>query len=145
MEALTYLPAPWPERARVLQSFQAQLKGLAAKQAADGMWRQVVDEPGSYREFTVTAMVVTAMARGVRLGWIDAAEFRPVAERAWRGLLARIGEDGTMIDVCTGTGAGPTRDYYLNRAGLTGPDDRGGAMALTAAIEMELLHAGQRR
>jgi rhamnogalacturonyl hydrolase YesR len=145
MEALTHLPAPWPERARVLQSFQAQMKGLAAQQAADGMWRQVVDEPGSYREFTVTAMVVTAMARGVRLGWIDAAEFRPVLDRAWRGLLARIAEDGTLMDVCTGTGSGPTRQYYLTRAGLTGADDRGGAMALTVAIEMELLRTGQRR
>jgi unsaturated rhamnogalacturonyl hydrolase len=105
----------------------------------------VVDEPGSYREFTVTAMMVAAMARGLRLGWIDAS-YRPVVDRAWRGLLARIAEDGTLIDVCTGTGAGPTKMYYLNRAGLTGPDDRGGGMALTAAIEMEeLARAGARR
>ena len=88
---------------------------MVPQQAADGMWRQVVDEPGSYREFTVTAMMVAAMARGLRLGWIDAS-YRPVVDRAWRGLLARIAEDGTLIDVCTGTGAGPTKVYYLNRA-----------------------------
>jgi rhamnogalacturonyl hydrolase YesR len=139
MEALTYLPAEWSDRASVLKSYQALMKGLVAQQAPDGMWRQVVDEPGSYREFTVTAMVVTAMARGVRLGWIDASEFRPVVDRAWRGLLGRIAEDGTLMDVCTGTGSGPTKEYYLNRAGLTGSDDRGGAMGLTAAIEMEEL------
>jgi unsaturated rhamnogalacturonyl hydrolase len=138
MEALTHLLAPWPDRPRVLQSYQALMKGLLAQQAADGMWRQVVDEPGSYREFTVTAMMVTAMARGLRLGWIDAS-YRPPLERAWRGLLARIAEDGTLVDVCTGTGSGPTKEYYLNRAGLTGPDDRGGAMGLTAALEMEEL------
>jgi rhamnogalacturonyl hydrolase YesR len=138
MEALTNLPAPWPDRPRVLQSYQALMKGLLAQQAADGMWRQVVDEPGSYREFTVTAMMVTAMARGLRLGWIDAS-YRLPLERAWRGLLARIAEDGTLVDVCTGTGSGPTKEYYLNRAGLTGPDDRGGAMGLTAALEMEEL------
>ena len=145
MEALTYLPAAWPERGAVLRSFQALMRGMVPQQAADGMWRQVVDEPGSYREFTVTAMMVAAMARGLRLGWIDAS-YRPVVDRAWRGLLARIAEDGTLIDVCTGTGAGPTKMYYLNRAGLTGPDDRGGGMALTAAIEMEeLARAGARR
>jgi rhamnogalacturonyl hydrolase YesR len=138
MEALTHLPASWPDRPRVLQSYQALMKGLIAYQAADGMWRQVVDEPGSYREFTVTAMMVTALARGLRLGWIDAA-YRPALDRAWRGLLARIAEDGTLVDVCTGTGSGPTKEYYLNRAGLTGPDDRGGAMGLTAALEMEEL------
>ena len=145
MEALTYLPAAWPERGAVLRSYQALMRGMVTQQAADGMWRQVVDEPGSYREFTVTAMMVAAMARGLRLGWIDAS-YRPVVDRAWRGLLARIAEDGTLIDVCTGTGAGPTKMYYLNRAGLTGPDNRGGGMALTAAIEMEeLARAGARR
>ena len=91
----------------MLASYQKLMKGLAAQQAPDGMWRQVVDEPGSYREFTVTAMVLTALARGVRLGWLEPGEFRPVADRAWRGLLARIAEDGTLLDVCTGTGFGP--------------------------------------
>lgn len=139
MEALTHLPAAWPDRARVLQGYQALMKGLLAQQAADGMWRQVVDEPGSYRELTVTAMVLTAMARGVRLGWLDGS-YRPVVDRAWRGLLARIAEDGTLMDVCTGTGAGSTRQYYLERAAITGADDRGGAMALAAAVEMEGLN-----
>jgi len=120
----------------VVQGYQALMKGLLAQQVADGMWRQVVDEPGSYRELTVTAMVLTAMARGVRLGWLDGS-YRPAIERGWRGLLARIAEDGTVMDVCTGTGSGPTKQYYLDRAGITGADDRGGAMALTAAIEME--------
>ncbi len=138
MEALTYLPASSPDRSRVLQSYQSLMKGLIAQQAPDGMWRQVVDEPGSYREFTVTAMVVTAMARGVRLGWLDAS-YRPIVTRAWQGLLARIAEDGSLMDVCTGTGSGPTKQYYLDRAGVTGADDRGGAMGLTAALEIEEL------
>lgn len=135
MEALTHLGSDWPDRARVLQANQALMKTLRAHQAADGMWRQVVDEPGSYRELTVTAMTVTAMARGIRLGWVDAS-YRPVVDRAWRGLLARIAEDGTLLDVCTGTGAGATQQYYLDRAAISGADDRGGAMALVAAVEM---------
>ncbi len=138
MDALTHLPASTPERPRLLESFRALMKGLAAHQAPDGLWRQVVDEPGSYREFTVTAMTIAAMARGVNNGWLDAS-YRPVVDRAWHGLLARIGEDGTLMDVCTGTGSGPTKQYYLERAGLTGGDDRGGAMALTAALEMAAL------
>jgi rhamnogalacturonyl hydrolase YesR len=102
-----------------------------------------VDEPGSYREFTVTAMVVTAMARGVRLGWLDNS-YRPMVERAWHGLRTRIDEDGGLVDVCTGTGSGPTRQYYLDRAGITGADDRGGAMGLVAALEMEELARADR-
>jgi len=38
--------------------------------------------------------------------------------------------------VCTGTGAGPTKRYYFDRPAITGADDRGGAMALTAALDM---------
>jgi rhamnogalacturonyl hydrolase YesR len=83
-------------------------------------------------------MVLTAMARGVRLGWLDGS-YRPAVDRAWQGLLARIAEDGSLMDVCTGTGSGPTRQYYLERAGITGADDRGGAMGLTAALEVEEL------
>lgn len=135
MEALTHLPADWPARPRILDAYRRHMKAMVEHQAADGMWRQVVDEPGSYRELTVTAMTVTAMARGVRLGWLDES-FRPVIDRAWRGLLARVAEDGTLVDVCTGTAAGPTKQYYLDRAAITGADDRGGAMVLTAALEM---------
>ena len=35
-----------------------------------------------------------------------------------------------------GAGAGPTRRYYLDRPAVSGGDDRGGAMALGAALEI---------
>ena len=86
-------------------------------------------------------MLMTAMARGVRLGWLDAS-YAQTVERAWNGLAAHVAEDGTVIDVCTNTGAGPTTRYYLDRAAITGGDDRGGAMALLAAMEIyELRHS----
>src|SRR4051794_13652494 len=122
-------------RAALLAIFQKQMKGLAAWQAPDGMWREIIDKPGAYREETATAMILTAMARGVRLGWLDRS-FAPVVDRAWRALAAHISEDGGLVDVCTGTGAGPTARYYYDRPAIEGPDDRGGAMALVAAMEM---------
>ena len=79
MEALTALGPDWPERARVTKAYQALMEALAEHQAPDGMWRQVVDEPGSYRELTVTAMTVTAMARGLRLGWLAVKVGAPAA------------------------------------------------------------------
>jgi len=33
------------------------------------------------------------------------------------------------------SGAGPTPRYYYDRPAIEGPDDRGGAMALVAAME----------
>jgi rhamnogalacturonyl hydrolase YesR len=138
-DALTYLPESWQDRARVLQIYRTHVGALLKHQSDDGSWRQVVDEPSSYRELTVTAMTVAAMARGVGAGWIDAATYRPAIDRGWRAVVARVNEDGTVRDVCAGTGAGPTKEYYLNRPVVNGPDDRGGAMALLAAVEVETL------
>lgn len=138
-EALTHLPAEWTDRAAVLELYRHHVRALVGHQSDDGSWRQVVDEPTSYRELTVTAMTTAAIARGIARGWLDVATYRPVADRGWRAVAARVDADGSVHDVCSGTGSGPTKEYYLNRPAVNGADDRGGAMALLAAIEMETL------
>lgn len=143
-EALTHIPGNWPERPRVLAIYRNHVAALAKHQSDDGSWRQVVDEPASYRELTVTAMTVAALARGVTLGWIDHATYDPVINRGWSAVAARVNPDGTVKDVCAGTGAGPTKEYYLNRPVVNGADDRGGALVLLAAIEMELMRRAPR-
>jgi rhamnogalacturonyl hydrolase YesR len=122
----------------VLEIYRRQMAAVLPHQSADGMWRQIIDAEGAYREETATAMLMSAMARGVRLGWLDRS-YRPAIQRAWRGLSAHVKDDGTVIDVCTGTGAGPTRRYYFDRQAVTGGDDRGGAMAMLAALEFHEL------
>lgn len=143
-EALTHLPADWSARPRVLENYRKQVAALAKVQSDDGSWREVVDEPTSYRELTVTAMTTAAMARGVRLGWIDRSTYAPIVDRGWNAVAARVNADGTVKDVCSSTGAGPTKEYYLNRPVVNGADDRGGAMALLAAIEMETMRRAPR-
>ncbi len=137
-ELLTVLPPDHPDREAVLDIHRRHLAAMRAHQAPDGMWRQIVDVPGSYRETSVTAMTLTAMARGLRLGWLDES-YRPVVDRAWRALLAHVLADGALVDVCVSTGAGPTRRHYLDRPAVNGADDRGGAMALGAALEYNQL------
>jgi unsaturated rhamnogalacturonyl hydrolase len=131
---LAAMPASHPDRAAILAIYRRQMAAAKTHQSPDGSWRNIVDAPGAYREETATAMLMTAMARGVRLGWLDAS-YRPVVERAWRALAAHVVEDGTVVDVCASTGGGPTRKYYFDRPAITGADDRGGAMALLAAME----------
>lgn len=134
-ELLAVLPETHAARAPLLETYRRQMAAVRLQQSPDGMWREVLDEPGAYREETATAMLLTAMARGIRLGWIG-RDYERTVDRAWLGLLAHVKDDGTVIDVCTGTGVGPTKRYYLDRAALTGADDRGGAMALLASMEM---------
>jgi hypothetical protein len=141
-EALTHLPDDWSDRARVLAIYRKHVNALVALQTDDGSWRQVLDEPQSYRELTVTAMTVAAMARGVNRGWLDQETFIPVINRGWNAVAARVNADGTVKDVCSGTGAGESKDYYLNRPVVNGADDRGGAMALLAAVEVRRMRNG---
>jgi rhamnogalacturonyl hydrolase YesR len=138
-DALTYLPASWKGRAEVLAIYKKHVAALVKHQSDDGSWRQVVDEVTSYRELTVTAMTTAAIARGIRLGWIDRATYEPVVNRGWNAVGARVDADGSVHDVCSGTGSGPLKEYYLNRPVVNGADDRGGAMALLAAIEVAML------
>jgi unsaturated rhamnogalacturonyl hydrolase len=143
VDALTYLPASWPQRPAVLAIHRRHMSALLRHQAADGAWRQVIDEPAAYPELTATAMAIAAMARGVRLGWLDRT-FVPGIERGWRAVLARVSKDGTLRDVCPSTGAGATKDHYLTRPAINGADDRGAAMVLLAALEVHELRAGRR-
>jgi rhamnogalacturonyl hydrolase YesR len=82
-------------------------------------------------------MITYAMIRGVSQGWIDAETYSPIIEKAWYAIRTRIGKDGELVDVCTGTGKQKSlRDYY-DRPAILGRDDRGGAMALLVATEIE--------
>ena len=137
-ETLTVLSEDHPDFSAVLDIYRRHMQGMRSHQEPDGMWRQVVDLPGSYRETSVTALTLTAMARGIRLGWLDES-YHSVVDRAWRGVLAHVVDDGTLVDVCISTGAGPTLRHYLERTAVNGADDRGGALVLGAALEMHAL------
>ena len=143
-EALTHLPTDWPDRGAVLDIYRRHVRALVQHQSDDGSWRQVVDEPASYRELTLTAMTTAALARGIGRGWLDRATYGPIVDRGWQAVASRVDADGSVRDVCSGTGAGPTREYYLNRPAVNGADDRGGAMALLAAIEVATLRGDRK-
>jgi unsaturated rhamnogalacturonyl hydrolase len=100
------------------------------------MWHEVIDEPASYAETSATSMIAFAMLRGIRNGWLDEAAYRPRVERAWRGVLSRVGSDGKMLDVCESTNKQKSLKDYLQRAASSDVDPRGGAMALLFATEM---------
>jgi len=133
--ALSDWPTDHPGYAGAQASYQAHMRAMARHQDPTGMWHQVVDRPESYREFTSTAMTGFALTRGLRRGWLDRDEFEPVADRAWKAVLARIKSDATLVDVCRSTGRQTSLRAYLDREAILGQDDRGGAMALLFSTE----------
>jgi len=140
--SLDYLPVDDRLRPEVLEAFRVHMKALLAHQDATGMWHQVIDIPGSYRELSATCMIATALARGLRKGWLPAAPHGAALASAWHAIRARIAFDGGLVDVCAGTGKQGSLQAYLARPALLGPDPRGGAMALLIATELMAGGAG---
>jgi rhamnogalacturonyl hydrolase YesR len=134
--ALTDFPKDHWEYGRFLLAYRQLMAALAKHQDRDGMWHEVVDEPASYAETSATSMIAFSMLRGIRNGFLDRASYQPGVDRAWKSVLARIGTDGVLIDVCESTNQQKTLEDYLHRAAGLGKDARGGAMALLLATEM---------
>jgi rhamnogalacturonyl hydrolase YesR len=134
--ALSDFPKDHPAYPRMMAEFQRHVFVLARFQDDDGMWREVIDVPGSYSETSATAMIGIAIERGIRNGWLDPVAYKPRVDRAWRAVLARVGNAGQLIDVCESTNKQQTLEDYLHRAAILGADPRGGAMAMLFATEM---------
>ena len=135
-ETLTYMPADHAERDALAAQHASHLTALLDYQQPSGMWRQLIDFPGSYQEMTATCMIGYAMARGMRLGWLDSS-FEDALKLAWQGVSERIDDEGGLVDVCTGTGVQTSTREYLDRPAVFGWDERGGALALWFACEIE--------
>jgi len=134
---LTDFPQDHPDYPALLAGFQTHMKALSQFQDENGMFREVIDYPGAYPEYSGTAMIATAMTRGIRKGWLDAAVYQPIVDRAWQAILARTSSDGVLFDVAESTGTrGLTFSDYLRRAAILDRDPRGGAFAMLLATEI---------
>jgi len=133
---LSEFPADHPQYNPLVQAFQNHMAQLARFQDADGMWHEVIDQRGSYAEYSATAMIAFAMQRGIERGWLASASYRPRVDRAWRAVLARTGADGRLMDVCESTGKQKSLKDYLHRTAILDRDARGGAMAMLLATEL---------
>jgi unsaturated rhamnogalacturonyl hydrolase len=134
---LANFPKDHPDYPALLAAFQTHMKALSRYQDENGMFREVIDYPGAYPEYSGTAMIATAMMRGIRRGWLDASVYQPIVDRAWQAVLTRTASDGRLFDVAESTGTrGLTLEDYLRRAAILDRDPRGGAFAMILATEI---------
>jgi rhamnogalacturonyl hydrolase YesR len=132
---LPELPRGGAAHAHALQAYRKLMAALLPLQNRDGLWRNVVDHPGAYAEFSGTAMIGFALQRGLARGWIRGHAARRAVDGAWRAVNARTSAAGTFIDVCESTTRMTSQDQYLKRAAILGEDPRAGAMAMLFATE----------
>jgi len=119
-ELLRSLPKNNPNRARIVEGYKKMMATLLQYQAADGMWRQLIDDSASWKETSCTGMFTFAFITGVKEGWLDAAAYGPAARKAWLSLIKYINSNNDITDVCEGTNKKNDRQYYLDRKRNTG-------------------------
>ncbi len=141
-EALNLLDAAHPGRARVQQILRALVEALARVQDPNtGLWYQVMDKgerPDNWHDTSGSAMFVYAIRRAAELGVVDAARYRPVAEKGYAGIRtkARAGADG-MIDIrdaCDGVGVQGSYERYVTYQRVVNAKEAVGSVLWAAAI-----------
>ena len=114
-ELLDVLPASDPNRAKVLEIYRAQIRGIARCQNGNGFWHQLLDRNDSYLETSATAIFTYCIAHGINQGWIDAAAYGPAAILGWNALSTKINAQGQVEGTCVGTGMGFDPAFYYHR------------------------------
>lgn len=113
-DLLTMLPENHPKRAALIENFNRQIIGLLQYQGKNGLWHQILDRTDSYEEITGTSMFVFAIARGVRMGWIN-KDYIYAAEQGLKGMMTKMSDKGDITAICVGTGIMPSLTFYYNR------------------------------
>lgn len=135
-EVLLLMPEEYLGRGRILEIFQEFAGGvLACRDKSEGIWHQVINNHESYIETSGSAMFITALARGIRKGWLDETHTKDVLE-AWTALTDKcVDEQGNVYGVCMGSGCNMEEKYYL-QLGTIVNDDHGMGIVLGAGVEV---------
>jgi rhamnogalacturonyl hydrolase YesR len=141
-EALSLMNAAHPGRPKVESILRGLVEGLARVQdPKTGLWCQVVDKgsrPDNWHDTSGSAMFVYAIQRAVELGLVDAARFRPVAEKGYAGVKtkARTGSDGLVDvhDACDGVCVQNSYEDYINYKRVVNAKEAVGGVLWAATI-----------
>jgi unsaturated rhamnogalacturonyl hydrolase len=106
-EALKLIDYTYPMFMQIDCALRDQLAALTRLQAPSGLWRTILDEPASYEETSASAGFGTAL-----VNWGNPLH-RPAALRALEGVLSRISENGSVLDVSAGTAIMDNKEDYL--------------------------------
>ena len=126
-ETLAVLPASHPRRAEVLDIFVRLAGGLVRTQdPATGGWFQVVDK-GDRRDNWIdtsgTAMFTYALQRGIEIGTLKEAEYKPVVARGYQCIVDNAtADDNGLVDVhgaCDGLCVQQSYDAYVRAPRVT--------------------------
>jgi opacity protein-like surface antigen len=101
-----------PRRAVYVDYFKQHAARLRGLQGESGCWHVSLTAPefNPTPETSGTALFTHGMAWGVRAGLLDAAEYAPTLERAWRCLSKTSLQPGGLVGYCQPVGYEPGRN-----------------------------------
>lgn len=152
IDVLDYLPQNHPKRNELIAIFQRISTAVKNYQHPQSyVWYQVTDKAsakGNYPEASASCMFVYAIAKGVRMKYIDKS-FSMVAKNGFDSILKNFIETDTnghihLTNACSGAGLGgnPYRDgsyeYYIKEP-VRKDDLKGIGPFIQASIEIELM------
>ncbi|MFC7666125.1 glycoside hydrolase family 105 protein [Hymenobacter humi] len=151
VDVLDYFPQNHPQRPVLIKAIKRLAPVLAKYQdPKTGTWSLVMNQEsrkGNYAEASGSSMFVYALAKGVRMGYLDKS-FAKVAQKGYEGLLKSfVATESTGALAFNGTvsvgglGGKPYRDgsydYYLSEP-LRKNDLKGVGPFILASTEMEI-------
>lgn len=144
VDVLDHFPEENAERDSIIEIFKRLAVAVKNYQDPEShVWWQVVDSidgTGNWKESSGSCMFVYALAKGVRMHYIDSS-YLSVVKTGYNGLLNEFvtyNSDGTLnlINTCEGTGVGGSYFFYINRGKRTN-DPKGVGPFVMASVEME--------
>jgi len=142
VDMLDWWPVEHVGRDSLIGIFQRYAQALANVQDdSTGVWWQILDQPGregNFLESSGSCMFVYALAKGVRLGYINES-YWDVVEKGYQGLLNQFIRENldstiTITNVCPGQGPSVLYSSYVRT-----PYENGHALGpfIMASLEIE--------
>ncbi len=142
-ELLEVLPEDHPGRAAVLDQLRTHIRGLAACQAHNGLWHQLLDRNDSYLETSASAIYAFCIARAINRGWIDPLAYGPMVQLAWNAVATKVNAQGQVEGTCVGTGMGFDPEFYYYRPQSVFAAHGYGPVLLAGAEMIKLVQSGR--
>jgi len=113
-DLLRFLPENHPQRDKIISLLNRQIRNIAQYQSENGLWHQLLNKETSYLETSCSAMFTYSIALAINNGWVD-ERYKSIALSGWDGINTQITSDGSITNVCMGTGIGNDIKFYYDR------------------------------
>ena len=120
-KVMAALPATDPRVKEYKRVFLAMAAKLKSVQRTDGFWNvdlgDATDFPGD--ETTGPAMFLYGISWGINHGLLTSSAYKPVVEKAWKGLVNKAVQSSGLLGFCQGTGQRPSDAQPVTKSSVT--------------------------